>query len=72
MTDLKAGTSVSGSVTNIVDFGCFVDIGVECDGLIHISKMNGMKTNIGDRVEAKVISIDHAKRRIGLFLESIV
>ncbi|XP_063709440.1 S1 RNA-binding domain-containing protein 1 [Culicoides brevitarsis] len=72
MTDLKENTVVSGAVTNICDFGVFVDIGVECNGLIHQSKMNGMKVKIGDKVEATVLSIDANRNRIGLALKSIL
>lgn len=71
MADLKEGTLVSGAITNQTHFGCFVDIGVEKDGLIHVSKMGGMKPNIGDRIEASVTQIDEARGRIQLKLLSI-
>lgn len=72
MSDLKPGTIVTGAISNITTFGCFVDIGVEQNGLIHSSQMRGHCPNIGDRVDAYVISVDEAKRRIQLRLESII
>lgn len=64
MSDLKIGTIVTGAISNITTFGCFVDIGIEQNGLIHISQMRGQTPNIGDRVNAYVMGIDEAKRRI--------
>ncbi|MDO4615653.1 MAG: helix-hairpin-helix domain-containing protein, partial [Lachnospiraceae bacterium] len=74
MEDLKEGMVLKGTVRNIVDFGAFVDIGVHEDGLVHISKLTAKKfvkhplevVSVGDIVEVKVISIDLAKKRIGL------
>lgn len=64
--DIHTGTVVTGRVKNVTQFGCFIDIGVEIDGLIHNSKLNGINLQIGNRVEAKVIDIDVHKKRIGL------
>ncbi|KAJ8912925.1 hypothetical protein NQ315_017255 [Exocentrus adspersus] len=64
--DINSGTVVTGRVKNVTHFGSFVDIGVGTDGLIHNSKLNGCNLQIGDRVEAKVLSIDVQRRRIGL------
>lgn len=72
MSDLKTGTIVSGRIANITTFGCFVDIGVEHDGLIHTSKLKGHVPSIGDRVNAKVMNVDMAKGRIQLQLDSIL
>lgn len=72
MSDLKQGTIVTGAISNITTFGCFVDIGVEQNGLIHSSQMRGHCPNIGDRVNAYVMSVDAAKRRIQLRMESII
>ena len=74
MKDLKEGMILRGTVRNIVDFGAFVDIGVHEDGLVHISKMKKGRfvkhplevVRVGDVVEVKVISVDLAKKRIGL------
>lgn len=71
MADLKSGTCVTGAITNITHFGCFVDIGVEKDGLIHVSQLNGMQPNIGDRIKATVVQLDIARGRIQLKLNNI-
>lgn len=71
MTNLKEGTAVTGAITNITHFGCFADIGVENDGLIHVSQLCGMKPNIGDRIEATVKQVDVDRGRIQLKLDKI-
>lgn len=71
MSDLREGTNVSGAVTNITHFGCFVDIGVERDGLIHVSQLRGMKPVIGDRIDAVVMQVDIDRGRINLKLMNI-
>lgn len=71
MADLREGTAVSGAITNQTHFGCFVDIGVEKDGLIHSSQLGGMQPNIGDRVEALVKEVDVKRGRIQLKLVAI-
>lgn len=72
MSDLTVGMLVSGAIQNITTFGCFVDIGVEHNGLIHTSQLCGKSPNIGDRVNAFVLQVDTTKGRIQLRLESIV
>lgn len=72
MSDLKVGTTVTGAIANITTFGCFVDIGVENDGLIHSKQMRGLVPNIGDRVNAYVMSVDQDRGRIQLRLENIL
>lgn len=52
-------------------FGAFVDIGIEQDSLIHVSKMNGMILNIGDHVNATVLNVDVNRRRVQLRLEDM-
>ncbi|KAJ8944044.1 hypothetical protein NQ318_016242 [Aromia moschata] len=64
--DISVGTVLTGRIKNVTHFGCFVDIGVGTDGLIHNSKLNGFNLQIGDRTEAKVINLDINKKRIGL------
>lgn len=71
MADLRAGTAVTGAITNRTHFGCFVDIGVEKDGLIHASQLGGMQPNIGDRVEALVKEVDVKRGRIQLKLVAL-
>lgn len=72
MSDLKVGTTVTGVISNKTTFGCFVDIGVEHNGLIHISQLRGQNPNIGDRVKANVLSVNESNRRIQLQLDSII
>ena len=76
ISDLKEGMILNGTVRNILDFGCFVDIGVHQDGLIHISELSNKfikhpldVVKIGQIVKVKVISVDVNKKRIGLSLK---
>lgn len=72
ITELSECDVLTGAVTNITHFGAFVDVGIECDGMIHISKMGNAKLNIGDRVTVSVISIDVKRKRLGLRLEEML
>ncbi|WIO73034.1 Tex family protein [Porticoccaceae bacterium LTM1] len=73
LKDLKPGMILEGSVTNVANFGAFVDIGVHQDGLVHISALSDtfvddprkvVKT--GDIVKVKVMEVDIPRKRIGL------
>jgi uncharacterized protein len=74
--DVKIGMDLSGIVTNITAFGAFVDIGINQNGLIHISHMGrGKRVNdpsdvlkIQQQVNTRVISVDLQRGRIGLEL----
>ncbi len=74
MKDLKPGMILKGTVRNVIDFGVFVDIAVNQDGLVHISQLTNKKfvrhpmeiVSVGDVVEVKVMSVDLAKKRIQL------
>jgi len=77
ITDLQAGMKLPGLVTNVVDFGAFVDIGVHQDGLIHISELAeqfvkhpSSVVRVGQRVLVTVLEVDVDRRRIGLSLRS--
>lgn len=74
--DLKLGMILEGMVSNVTNFGAFVDIGVHQDGLVHISAMKSgfikdphqiVKT--GDIVQVKVIEVDLERRRVGLSMK---
>lgn len=74
--DLKVGMELKGTVRNVIDFGAFVDIGVHQDGLVHISQITHKYIKhpsdvlkVGDIVKVWVISIDVAKKRIGLTMK---
>ena len=71
--DLQVGAILPGIVTNITNFGCFVDIGVKQDGLVHISELaNRYIDNPSDfvslqqKIQVKVIQVDRQRNRIQL------
>ncbi len=75
LQDLQPGMWCAGIVTNVTNFGAFVDIGVHQDGLVHISQLADKfvkdpreVVSPGDRVQAKVVSVDLAKNQIALSL----
>lgn len=72
LSDLVANTTVSGAVTNVTHFGCFVDIGVGRDALIHSSQLQRMTPRIGDRVECIVLKIEADRGRINLKLTKVL
>lgn len=76
MKDLKPGMILKGTVRNVIDFGVFVDIGVHQDGLVHISQITDRfikhpleAVSVGDIVEVQVMTVDLAKKRIGLTMK---
>ena len=73
ITDLKAGMILEGTITNVTNFGAFVDIGVHQDGLVHISLLSDkfvedphQVVKTGDVVKVKVLEVDVARKRIAL------
>jgi uncharacterized protein len=75
LDDLREGMELPGVVTNVTDFGAFVNIGVKTDGLVHISKMADEYvrnpsdyTTVGDRVRVRVLSVDTGRGRVSLRL----
>lgn len=76
ITHLKAGMILEGVVSNVTNFGAFVDIGVHQDGLVHISELTNKfiddprkVVKAGDIVKVKVIELDLERRRIGLSMK---
>ena len=78
MRDLVAGMTLEGVVTNVANFGAFVDIGVHQDGLVHISRLADrfikdprevVKT--GDIVKVTVVEVDLKRRRIALTMKRV-
>ena len=74
--DLSEGMKLEGVVTNVTAFGCFVDVGVHQDGLVHISQMANdfvadpmNRVKPGDIVSVRVISIDEKRGRIGFSMK---
>lgn len=75
--DLKVGMKLPGIVTNVTNFGAFVDIGVHQDGLVHISHLADKfvsnpaeVVSVQQQVEVTVLEVDIARKRIGLSLKS--
>src|SRR5690606_15472006 len=74
--DLKPNMVLMGTVRNVVDFGAFVDIGVQQDGLVHISQMSDKYVRhpmdvvqVGDIVKVRVLNVDIEKKRISLTMK---
>ena len=74
--DLRIGMELTGTVRNVVDFGCFVDVGVKHDGLVHISELSekfiknpSEVVSVGDIVKVKVLSIDDVKQKVSLTMK---
>ncbi len=77
LEDLRDGMTLQGTVTNVVAFGAFVDVGVHQDGLVHISHLAdrfvsdpGTVVKVGDRVTVRVLSVDIARKRIALSMKT--
>ncbi|MEQ6359956.1 Tex family protein [Thermoanaerobacter thermohydrosulfuricus] len=76
INELKPGMELMGTVRNVTDFGCFVDIGVHTDGLVHISEMSQSYikhpldvVSVGDIVKVRVLSVDIERNRISLSMK---
>src|SRR5690606_18619659 len=73
LNDLHPGMVLEGVVTNVANFGAFVDVGVHQDGLVHISALADKfvkdprdVVRVGQTVSVKVLEVDHARKRIAL------
>ena len=71
--DLKTGMVLPGIVTNITNFGCFVDVGIKENGLVHVSQIRRefisdptTVVSIHEHVQVKVLSIDYERKRISM------
>lgn len=78
LDDLQEGMELPGIVTNITNFGCFVDIGIKENGLVHVSQLaDRFVSNPADvvrihqHVRVKVMSIDHERKRIQLTMKRL-
>ncbi len=76
MEDLMPGMKVPGIVTNITNFGAFVDVGVKQDGLVHISHMCNRYISdpnevvkLGQKVKVTVVEVDASRKRIALSMK---
>ena len=79
MSDLQPGMTLEGTVTNVTNFGAFVDIGVHQDGLVHLSQMSNRfirnpreAVKVGDIVQVKVLSVEMDTQRIGLSMKALL
>jgi uncharacterized protein len=77
MTDLHPGMMLEGVVTNVANFGAFVDIGVHQDGLVHISNLADVfvkdprsVVKTGEMIKVKVLEVDLARKRIALTMKT--
>lgn len=78
LKDLEVNSTVTGRVVRLVDFGAFVDIGAQTDGLVHISQFPGgfvrhprEVVQVGDEVQVRILEIDTERRRISLSMKEI-
>ena len=76
ISDLREGMVLEGTVSNVAQFGAFVDLGVHQDGLVHVSQLSHKFVNdareivkTGDIVKVKVMEVDVARKRIGLSMK---
>jgi uncharacterized protein len=74
--DLQPGMTLEGTVSNVAQFGAFVDLGVHQDGLVHVSQLSHKFVNdarevvkTGDIVTVKVLEVDIARKRISLTMK---
>ena len=77
MSDLRPGMTLPGIVTNVTNFGAFVDIGVHQDGLVHISQLADQYVKdpnevvkVRQKVQVKVVEVDLPRKRIALTMRS--
>ncbi|WP_242041635.1 Tex family protein [Alkalinema sp. FACHB-956] len=77
ITDLQMGMELEGIVTNVANFGAFVDIGVHQDGLVHVSQLADrfvsdpkQVVKVGQVVKVRVLEVNPALKRIGLSMRS--
>ena len=78
LDDLKEGMELPGIVTNITNFGCFVDIGIKENGLVHISQLADKfvsdpttVVSIHQHVWVRVLGVDHERKRVQLTMKGL-
>ncbi|MBQ1610352.1 MAG: S1 RNA-binding domain-containing protein, partial [Muribaculaceae bacterium] len=76
--DLRVDMELNGIVTNITQFGAFVDIGIHEDGLVHVSQMSNKRVEspakflkINQHVRVRVINVDLERKRIALSMKGV-
>lgn len=78
LDDLREGMELPGIVTNITNFGCFVDIGIKENGLVHVSQLSDKfvsdpttVVSIHQHVMVRVIGVDHERKRVQLTMKGM-
>ena len=78
LSELVEGEEMEGRVASVTNFGAFIDIGAETDGLVHVSQMSDTHVDHpsdvvsrGERVRVRVINVDVERRRIGLTMRDV-
>jgi uncharacterized protein len=76
VSDLKVGMVLEGVITNVANFGAFVDIGVHQDGLVHVSQLADhfvkdpqKEVSVGQIVTVRVLEVDAARKRVSLTMK---
>jgi len=76
--DVKAGMVLPGIVTNVTNFGCFVDIGIKENGLVHVSQLADCYVSdpttivsVHQHVTVRVLEVDYSRKRISLSMKGI-
>jgi uncharacterized protein len=77
--DVKAGMVLPGIVTNVTNFGCFVDIGVKENGLAHVSQLADRYVSdpttivsVHQHVKVRVLEVDYTRKRISLSMKDVL
>jgi uncharacterized protein len=77
--DLQPGMILEGTVTNVTNFGAFVDVGVHQDGLVHVSELSNRfikdpndAVKVGQIVKVKVLAADSKAKRIALSMKALM
>ena len=76
--DLREGQILPGIITNITNFGCFVDVGIKENGLVHVSELADRfvsdpseVVSLHQQVKVKVISVDKSRKRVQLSMKGV-
>ena len=77
IADLKPGMTLEGVITNVANFGAFVDIGVHQDGLVHVSELSNQfvkdvhkVVSVGQIVSVRILEVDEKRKRISLSMKT--
>ncbi len=78
LEELEVGSEVTGRVVRLVDFGAFVDVGAQTDGLLHISELSSGYVNhprevleVGQEVQVRILDVDTDRRRLSLSMKDL-